>query len=92
MSSFLLLRLPGGLGVRVDARGGSRPPRLRGAARARRREGRHAHQLPLLYTCSSRYVTARFLLRCSTSRYARIHIAKMGPKKALLRIWDPVPF
>jgi hypothetical protein len=56
MSSFLLLRLPGGVGVRVDARGGPRPPRLRGAARAGRREGRHAHQLPLLYTCSSRYV------------------------------------
>jgi hypothetical protein len=60
MSSFLLLRLPGGVGVRVDARGGSRPPRLRGAARAGRGEGRHAHQLPLLHTCSSRYVQLVF--------------------------------
>jgi hypothetical protein len=56
MSSFLLLRLPGGVGVRVDARGGSRPPGLCRAARAGRGEGRHAHQLPLLHTCSSRCV------------------------------------
>jgi hypothetical protein len=77
MSSFLLLRLPGGLGVRVDARGGSRPPRLCGAARAGRGEGRHAHQLPLLYTCSSRYVpytTARVFLR------ARIFKQSMGAR------------
>ena len=55
LPAVLLLRLPGGLGVRVDARGGAGPPRLRCAAGAGCGEGSHAHQLPLLHPSCSRY-------------------------------------